>query len=287
MRNFIYCVVGISLFFMMSCGGATVFNKPGIAKVQTVAVMMYSVPEHIEYKDDPKEKSGGMSVAAVVKAAAKEVSKGDGGQAATTSLKSFIETINMQGLPFKVIAFDEMMSNAEFKALYIPRVKKEKSEGMADMAMSMFGAGPVDMGTGPNEINAFGLKEGWGDGIALTGSEEELTYIKNAIKALNVDAALIINDFGYSFSCKLCVGAGGLMSGNASTGSAFHASLVDRDGVTLANIRQWFGSTDGGAAMVSSMVNPLQHNKLFMRHGEKTAMLYAEEFQAALTEVEE
>lgn len=288
MRNFMYFVLGTSLIFLMSCGGTTVFNKPGIAKVKTVAVVIYSVPSEIVYREDPKEKDAGFSLDAVVKKAMKELAKGKGEEAASVSLGSFIETINQQGLPFTVISKDQMMSNSAFTSLYVPReAPGAEEEGVADMAMSMFGGGDVDLGTGPEGINAFGLKSSYTDENALTGSENEMEYIKNAIQALNVDAALVINDYGYSFSCQACIGTSATMAGSGSTGSAFHASLIYKDGQVLANIRQWFGATSAGAVMLNSMVNPLQHESLYKRHGEKTAELYAEEFQAAMTKVEE
>ncbi|MBU3917379.1 hypothetical protein KKA14_17745 [bacterium] len=283
MRNVICFVCGVLLFLLASCGGATKFDKARIASISKVAVVVYTVPDKIEYKEDPKEEKGGLSLQAVAKAVAKDLATGKGEEAATISLEAFINTINQQGLPFEVISKKEMMSNSEFTKLYIPPVKEEKPAGVAGMAMGMLGGGASITGVGPVNLNAYGLQDNWWEGQALTGGGNEMEYIKSAIEALNVDAALVINDRGYSFSCKACVGAGGVMNGNASTGSAFIVSLVAKDGAVLANIRQWFGSTSGGAAMVSSMVNPLQHTGLYQAHGEKTAMLFAEEFKAALT----
>ena len=283
-----YLILGMSLLFMMSCGGAMTFNKPGLDQVKTVAVVIYSVPSKITFRDDPKAKEEDSLLELAAKAALADMADGDGEEAATISLETFIETINQQGLPFTVVSKDQMMSNSTFTSLFVPRVEPEEKD-TAEMALEMagsmfgFGGGDVEMGTGPAGINAFGLKPSWGDGNALTGSENEKEYIKNAIQALDVDAALIINDFGYSFSCQACVGN----SGSGSTGSAFHATLVNRNGVTIANIRQWFGATSSGAVLAMGMVNPLQHENLYKTHGEKTAELYAEEFLAAMKEVEE
>ncbi|MBT4288858.1 MAG: hypothetical protein HOD92_16140 [Deltaproteobacteria bacterium] len=282
MRNFIYLVLGIILLFLMSCGGALVFERSGISQVQTVAVVMYSVPSEIEFREDPKEKEQGFSLQKLAKEAVKDLANGKGEEAATVSMDSFIEAINQQGLPFTVISREQMMSNSAFTSLFVPReAPEEKDDGVAATAMSMFGGGDVDMGTGPEGINAFGLKSNWGDGNALTGSGNEREYIMKAIQALNVDAALVINDFGYSFSCQVCTVGG---AGSGSTGSAYHATLVNKDGIVIAQIRQWFGATSAGSVMLYGMINPLQHESLFKRHGEKTAELYAEEFQAAMKE---
>ncbi|OFZ69725.1 MAG: hypothetical protein A2451_00400 [Bdellovibrionales bacterium RIFOXYC2_FULL_39_8] len=92
---------------------------------------------------------------------------------------------------------------------------------------------------------------------------------------MKVDAALLINDYGYSFSCRSCTDIHGEMTGAASTGSAFLATMVDKDGDAIFSITDWFDKTDGKAAMVSNIVNPLSHDALFRAHGVKMAQVWA------------
>ena len=263
---------------MTSCATTLKFEKAEIGKIRTVAVIEYTVPDSIEYKADPNAEESGLSLATIAKAAAGEMAKGDGVEAATVSHKAFIDTINQQGLPFRVISYATMMSKSGFTSLYVPKAKPAKDSGMAAMAMGMFGPKTVS-GVGPEGINSFGIQTNWAAGVSLTGSANEMEYIEKSIQALGVDAVLLINDKGYSFSCQACVGAGGMMSGSGSTGSAFTATLVTRGGMQLINMREWFGATSSGAVMVNSMVNPLQHASLFKKHGEKTAILFADMFK--------
>ncbi len=212
MRNVICFVMGASLLLLASCGGATKFDKVRIASISKVAVVVYTVPDKIEYKEDPKESEGGLSLKSIAKAVAKDLATGKGEEAATVSLEAFINTINQQGLPFEVMSKQKMMSNSAFTKLYIaPGPKAEKPSGMAGMAMGML-SGPTVVGVGPANLNAYGLQSNWWDGQAITGASNELDYIKSAIDALNVDAVLVINDRGYSFSCKTCGGAAGLLN---------------------------------------------------------------------------
>jgi hypothetical protein len=117
-------------------------------------------------------------------------------------------------------------------------------------------------------------------GKALIGSTDEKAYIAKALAILGVDAVMVINYPGFSFSCKACTGG----TGSASTGSAFNVSLISKKGEKILNIRQWFSFTPESSAVVTGIVNPSTQKSLFKAHGEKTAKLFSEEFKDALKE---
>mgnify|MGYP003682944245 CR=1 FL=1 len=148
------------------------------------------------------------------------------------------------------------------------------------MATGMMGIKPEIMAHSPNNLQAFGLSKNWWDGKALMGTTDEKAYITKVIKDLGVDAVMVINDPGFSFSCKPCIGG----TGNASTGSAFNVSLIGKDGKEILNVRQWFSYTPDNSAIVAGIVNPNTQKSLFKAHGEKTAKLFSEEFKTALKE---
>lgn len=157
--------------------------------------------------------------------------------------------------------------------------KEEKSGFVGFMSkMNSLTGNDAPIGSGPIYLQNFGLVKNWWDGKASMRNSNEADYIKQAISKLGVDAVLVINDPDYSFSCEACVGG----TGSASTGSAFTVSLVDKSGKSVLDVRQWFGTSPGSAAIVIVIVNPLQQDKLFKQHGIKTAKLFADEFKDAL-----
>ena len=87
-----------------------------------------------------------------------------------------------------------------------------------------------------------------------------------------MDAAILINDSGFSYACEFCIGD----SGAASTGSAFTASMVTRSGDVILNMQEWFATTDAQAVMYAGIVNPLQQTSLFEEHGRKMAVVMAD-----------
>lgn len=260
-----------------------VFDKKAVKKVKKVAVLVYTVPETIEYYSDPKErKKSLLQIAAAV------LSANNGEKAATISHKSFIEELNRQQLGFIAISQDEMMSNAAYgniankwiSAREEQKANARKSQSGAMKALSMLssmsgGKPKAPDGVGPKGIPEFGLAANWSSGSALTGEKAELVYIKEALKALGADAAIVINDQGYSFACEACIGG----TGSGSTHTAFLISIVDSKGKQILGMREWFNIQPRSAAMVAYIINPLQHASLFEGHGIRTAKVFADLFR--------
>jgi len=109
----------------------------------------------------------------------------------------------------------------------------------------------------------------------LIGTPEETAYIKESIQALGVDAALIINDWGYAFSCDACMGG----TGTGSSSTAFLASLVNANGEVIMNMREWFVTTPTTAPMVGYIINPFQHESLFKGHGTRMATVFMDYYK--------
>ncbi|MGK0367395.1 MAG: hypothetical protein ACI9QD_000529 [Thermoproteota archaeon] len=270
------------LAFLASCGSTKKIDTAAIKRIKKVAVIVYSVPEKIEFRENPRgEKSKGFSLADLAKALLKDATAGVGSQAATIAMNQFVKTLKYEKLPFKVITLKEMKMKKAFKKLAIKKVvkkKEKKKSGWMSMAANFAGVKSEIKAHSPTGLREFGLSKNWWDGKALMGSADEKEYIDKAIKALGVDAVLVINDPGFSFSCKACIGG----TGAASTGSAFNISLVGKGGKVLLNLRQWFGTSSESSAVVTGIVNPYTQNSLFKAHGEKTAKLFSEEFKEAL-----
>ena len=278
MRLSFWKAFGIALVLALSgCSfGKTTINKEKYNQVKKVAVIVYTVPEEIRYSDNPKASgSNGLLQAAIQAAAA-----GKGNRAATIALDNFITTVNQQKLSFRALSVGEMRGNKAFSALYTPPVAEAPKEGV--MAYMSFLKGPDKLkGAAPDGLNQFGMPQDWSGGNALQGTKEESNYISEAIKALDVDGAIIIADRGFSFVCEVCAGG----TGAGSTGSAFMVALVNKDMDVILSQREWFATTDKQAAMTSYAVNPLQHDSLFAEHGKKTALVFAERLKADLAEV--
>jgi hypothetical protein len=274
------------LGFIASCGSTKKINKNELAKVKKVAVIVYAVPEKIEFKEDPRGSKSSISLADIAKAFAKDATAGVGSYASDLALKEFIHTANKnKKLPFKLVSYKAMKRNKKFMKLGkfrpAPAPKKKESSGfgsfMSQMATMTGGGRPV--ASGPKYLRNFGLVKNWWDGKAFTGTSDEAEYINKAMAYLGVDAVMIINDPGYSFSCEACVGG----TGSASTGSAFNVSIVGKNGKELLNLRQWFGTSPGSAPIVTGIVpRPTQRN-LFQQHGIKTANVFVDEFMDAYT----
>lgn len=275
-------IVGTLLF--SGCSSVN-FDKEAVGKVKKVAVVLYTVPTSIEYKEDPQE-----SQKTLLQMVAAVATLNNGQQAATIAQKTFITELNKQGLGFKAISQAQMMNNTAFLKLANKHVaarmelmaEAEKKKSGAAKALSMLsalgggGSSATPEGAGPEGLPEYGLQLQWitSDG-ALMGSPEEMDYIKRAISALGVDAAIVINDQGYSFSCEACIGG----TGSGSTGSAFLISIVDKNGKEILGMREWFAFQPRSAAMLTYIVNPLQHDNLFEGHGIKTARVFADLFR--------
>lgn len=255
-----------------SFGNATI-DRQAMNKVQKVGVVIYTVPKEIKYRSDPRGEQS--TLAQIAELAG--VKNGDGTVAATVAHKEFIKTLNKQGLPFKIVSYNKMKKNSNLKKLYTQ--PKEKNEGNKGLLGSLLGSmSNKPEGRAPKGFNEYGLSNNWIDGKALTGQDGEKEYIQQAIKALNVDAVLVINDTGFSFACEACIAS----SGAASTGSAFTASLVDPSGNAIMNMREWFATTDAQAPMVTGVVDPRKHKHLFKEHGKKMAIVFADYLKGEL-----
>lgn len=260
--------------FLVACGKSEV-NKPEVNKVRTAAVIIFTVPQEIKYSADPTAKETSLLNAVVQAAAA-----GNGARAATISHGTFTEALAQQGLPFRVLTAAEMKRNAAFNKLHVTPVMKSEEAGLMGKMTSMFGrSGPVE-GAAPDGLNQYGLPQNWSDGNPVLGTPEELQYIVDATKALNVDAALVVADPGYSFACEACVGG----VGAGSTGSAFMVTMINRKGEPILSTREWFATTDEQAAMAAYAVNPLEHDDLYAEHGRKMAAVFADSFKERMAE---
>jgi hypothetical protein len=276
-------LLSIVALVLVSCGSTKKIDRKGIKQLKKVAVIVYTVPEQIEFKDDPRGKKGGFSLGDIVKAIAKDATAGSGAHASDVSLKAFIKTANKFSLPFKLVSYKALKRNKKFIKLGSMRapvvVEKKKSGfgGFMSKVGSMTG-GDAPKASGPTYLKSFGLNKNWWDGKGLIGTQDEAAYIKASMEALGVDGVIIVNDPGFSFSCEACVAS----TGSASTGSAFNISIVGKNGKSLVDLRQWFSTSPGSAVIVTGIVNPLQQDKLFKYHGVKTAKLFVEELTDAL-----
>lgn len=266
MKLFKLLLLATTVTALAGCGTARKFEKTKVKSVKNVAVVIYTVPQTISYSSNSREAgSKGLLASAMGAAGA-----GSGADAATLSHKTFIENMqNAKDLPFTVMSYKDMMANKNFRSLYTP--PKEEKKSALTSALGFIGVGKkIKDGAAPANLNQYGIAP-WEIGTAISGTEEEMVYIKKAIAALNVDAVLVINDPGFSFSCEACIA----QSGAASTGSAFNATLLTKDGDIIMDIHEYFLTTDAQAAMVTGAVNPLQHESLFKEHGKKTAVVLA------------
>ena len=262
-----------SLLLLMGC--AAIINKPKIQAVKSAAVVLFTVPIQIEFRDESKK-----SRQKLLQALAQALTIGDGARAATLSHQTFTETLRKQGLPFKVLTVAETRGVPAFSALYRPpETKEEKSEPVFKLSFEMGPAPGVAPGAAPEGFNSYGLVQEWATWNPLVGSEEEAKYIRAVIKALHVDAIIAIADPGYSFGCDICSGGS---SGTASTRSKFMGAMVDREGEVILKMQGSFSSTDEEGALLAGSVNPMAHAELFAEHGREMAVLFADSFHKAM-----
>jgi len=279
-------MVTVLMLLTAGCSSGPKIDKAAVMEVKKVAVVIYTVPTTIEFYDNPREhKKTALQIAAAV------ATVNNGQQAANLADPSFIENLNKQGLGFTVMSKAAMMNNSAFMAVsnkYVSMrmeeaAKREKKKSGASKVMGMLsalgggGGNSEAIGVAPEGLPEFGLAPSWNVDSALTGAPGEMDYVKAAIKALGVDAALVINGPAMSFGCDACVGG----TGSATTSSAFLATLVDSDGQPIMEMKQWFAIGGGSAVMTAYVVNPLQYDGLFKGHGEKMARVFADEFKGA------
>ena len=260
-----------------------VYNQDAMQKTKTVAVLIYAAPPTIEYRSDPTKVEEDSFLQSLVKAA----TANNGGQAATLAQASFIQTINDNKFVFKVLTREDMFANAAYqkvasKYYNLTQVVEEEPEQSAlEIAGDIFGFGKKEVPTSLPSVGAegqpaYGLALDWSTApSALIGTPEETAYIKESIQALGVDAALIINDWGYAFSCDACMGG----TGTGSSSTAFLASLVNANGEVIMNMREWFVTTPTTAPMVGYIINPFQHESLFKGHGTRMATVFMDYYK--------
>ena len=279
-KVFVVCIV---LAIAMATGGCApkfTLNKAQYDNIKTVAVVEYTVPSKIEFRDDPQKADGKITLADVAKAALKML-VGDGTKASTEAHKSFIETLNQEGLTFVAISQEEMYGNPDFTALHKPAAvaaAEDDSSVMGKFGSMLKKQMAADPGKSPKMLNSYGLAPNWAGGTALNGKGVETKYLLDSIKALGVDAVIVVNDPGFSFSCEFCVAG----TGAASTGSAYIVAMVGRNGEVILEIKEWFLTTDEQAALVAGVVNPLEQEDLYREHGRKTARVFAKFLKEAL-----
>ncbi len=279
MKNLLFLV---SLVVLVSCGSATV-KKDEMASIKKVAIVTYSIPQKIEFRDDPKEanKAGLMEL---VKMVAKGVTEADPTKAAELSYNEFVKSINSSPkLQFKTLTLEELRKNVKFQELVTATMKIDapapaQAEGWLGKLQSLSGSSAAQ---GPNSttvpgIATFGISKSWNEN-ALINSEKEKEFLKKAQEILQVDAVMVINDMGYSFSCEACVGG----TGSASTGSAFNVSLV-KNNTNVMNVRQWFSFSKASTPILAGIVPPNMHEKLFAAHGAKMANEFISETETQL-----
>ncbi|MDH5764597.1 MAG: hypothetical protein OEZ38_01170 [Gammaproteobacteria bacterium] len=271
MNQFRLSIILLLPVFLAACSfGKNTVNLEEVKKIKNVAVIMYTVPEQITYRADARDNSTGLLAALVETSIGK-----NGNTAADTAIRTFTQTLQNQELPFNIMPHSKVISNAQFTALYQPASKTEtKAEtGFLGKFISNV-TSDKSIGASPSKMNQYGLVASWSGDTALTNKGGESNYIAKSIEALKVDAVLVVNDPGFSFSCEACIGAASAMNGVASTGSAFNATLVTRTGPVM-NIREWFATTDEQGAMVAGIVDPTEHKELFEEHGRKMAQVFA------------
>jgi len=277
----LYSVLLLSVFLVACSFGRTDVNTDAVKKVKKVAVIMYTVPEQIIYEDDAR--ATGKSNSAQL---AEDFIGKNGKQAADVAIRAFTEALQKQGLPFEVMLHSQVVSNAKFAALYKPTVivQKKEDDSLLGQTLSFLSSAeekPSYLGSAPAKMNEYGLTMGWRVGSALTGKPGESEYIKKAIEALKVDAVLVVNDPGLSFSCEACLGYGDSMNGAASTASAFNATLITRTGPVM-NIQEWFATTNDQAVMVMGVVDPTAHKALFKEHGRRMAEVFSDALKESM-----
>jgi len=243
-----------------------------LAQIKTSAVIIYSVPEEIAYRKDPRETMKDNLLTKAIKLA----TKADGATAATTAHDTLVSTFGNGSLPFKVMTKEDMLANEEFAKLVAPDpdlniggINVTQVSGMLSM-LSNDKSEPT--GAAPASLKSFGLRNGQGN---------ESEFIKQAIAALGVDAAIVIHDPGMSFNCKACVllaGAGA--TGTGTTGSSYDIRIIDKSGTTLLAQQDWFDKTNASAAMAASIINPGDHKKLYEAHGQKIASNFSTYFNS-------
>lgn len=260
---------------LAGCAGRQpIFLAERVSAVRTAAVVYFTVPADVStysYVDDYRR--------APTQA---ERAMDNGGQAAALSFQAFLEGIGPQNLPFRVLSFDETTGNAAFQALYAPRDPPpvDPDAGFFDKIFASFdnewGDLSIVEAAAPARMNEFGLR-GWD---TLLTHPEERDYVRAAIAALGVDAAIVINDRGYRYSCRMCFSLqGSAPSGEVSTASRAVFALVDGQGTVLIKGRFSFSGSEATAGISFGTVEPEGQDALFAAHGRRMAIAFGEKYR--------
>ncbi|MDH3353998.1 MAG: hypothetical protein OEL79_02145 [Chromatiales bacterium] len=258
-------------FAVISCGEQVKVDRNVMKNIKTVAVI-YTIKAKIAHRDDSREDDSDLGAWP-----ANTSAYGFGENAANLAFPELLNELNNQNLPFKVLTVNQLKANAAFMALQ-PEVKvKDASDEVMRAALTSVSS---DSGaSGPTGFVHLQLPDEWeDDGNALTGEKGEMAYIKNAIKALGVDAVLVISDRGASYQCRAaCI----LGNGDATMGGALNTALVSKSGSILFNLNSWFDGSSH-ALMARYIVNPLQRDKLYTQHGINTAKNFAQTYRESM-----
>lgn len=277
-RAFVWLIAALAATIAIAgCGKSVIMDKAALSKVKTVAVIGFTTPQIIKFRDNPREDKEPLLAMAINAAM-----PANGPKAATLAHQNFVNDLNRKRLGFRVLTQSEMMANSEFRKLAmevrdrsLEAQAKESSSGGLGKMLSMFGGSPGPKpAASPDGMPQFGLVGGYGT-EEIKRSKDEQDYMRLATKALNVDAVMLLTDSGYSFVCDACVGG----TGAASTGSAFSSVMMDRDGKVILALRQWFAVSKGSSVVAAYVVNPLQWDSLFREHGKKLATVWADQYK--------
>ena len=265
----------ISAAALADCAGRQpIFLAEQVSAVRTVAVVYFTVPADVstysfvdDYRRAPTQAERAMD---------------NGGQAASLSFRAFLEGIGQRNLPFRVLSFGETSGNAAFQALYAPRDPPpvDPDAGLFDKLFASFdnewGDLSIVEAAAPAGMNEFGLR-GWD---TLLTHPDELDYVRAAIAALGVDAAIVINDRGYHYACRICFSLqGSPPSGEVSTASRAVFALVDRQGTVLVKGRLSFSASEATAGISFGYVEPEGQDALFAAHGRRMAIAFDEKYR--------
>jgi len=262
-KNILFIV--LFSFALVSCNESVKVDEDKLKNIKKVAVVVFTLKARIAHRDDPKDDDTDIAAWGPNRTAF-----GLGQKAADLAYPTFIEELNRQGLPFNVMSFEEMKSNTAFMAM-----QPAKKDEMTDKAMlaTVTALKPNRGAASANGFINFGLPKKWkSSGSAVTGGKDELEYIRKAIEALGVDAAIVIVDRGTSFQCRLACVVG---TGDSTMGGAFNGALVGKDGSVIFEVNNWFQGK-AHAAMAGYIVNPAQRTKLYEQHGVRMGQVFSE-----------
>lgn len=266
-KNILFILLSI---FVASCASQSVsVDEDKMKNIKNVAVVIFTMKAKIVYRDDPKQNDSDLGAIF-----ANSTAFGIGENAANLAFPEFLKELNNQNLPFKVLTAEELKANSAYMALQPPAPANPSTDKVKKAALASVSTNRA--GTAPTGFVHFGLPKKWkANGKALTGKKGEMEYIKKAIDALGVDAAIVIVDRGSSYQCRAaCI----LGNGDATMGGAFNAAIIGKDGSTIVAVNNWFHGK-AHALMARYVVNPLQRENLYLQHGTRMAQVFAKTYQ--------